>query len=176
MIATCTSQNSEAIHSAGHAGPAAQAAVISVCSASPPIRLDAEPAAGNDRAQQRRDAGAADAEAGAAQHRERHAVLGAGMGVQHHRHQHHDVAEEDRAECLPPRHPLLHQAGGQRVGGDDHGHPDPQRGDVVGRPGSLFEPGRREIGVPERAAGDVLGELDEVGCWAAHPPDATCSA
>ena len=47
-----------------------------------------------------------------------------------------DVAEQDREHRLPPRHALLHQAGGERVGGDDHAHADPERGDVIRGPGA----------------------------------------
>ena len=53
--------------------------------------LDAEPAAGDERPQQRRQVRAAEAVEGAGEHRERDAVLGAGMAVQQHRDQHDQV-------------------------------------------------------------------------------------
>ena len=82
--------------------------------------------------------------------------LRAGVRVEDHRHQHDGVAEEDRDHRLPPVHPLLHQAGGERVGGDHDAHPDPERGDVVGGPGAPLRRRRREVRIPERAAGQVL--------------------
>ena len=145
---------------AGPAGPRAPAS--SVSSASPPIQvwMPNQPHATSAR----RIAGTLaplHAEAGAAQHRERDAVFRAGVGVEDHRHQHDDVAEQDGQHRLPPGHALLHQPGGERVGGDDHAHADPERGDVIGGPGAARERRRREVGIPERAVRDVLGQLDD---------------
>ena len=125
-------------------------------------RLNAEPAARDQRAQHRRHVRALHAEARAAQHGKRHAVLRAGVRVEDHRHQHDRVAEQDGEHRLPPRHALLHQAGRERVGRDDHAHADPERGDVIGGPGAARERRRREVGIPERACREILVELDEV--------------
>ena len=51
---------------------------------------------------------------------------------------------------------------GERVGGDDDAHADPERGDVVGRPRSLFYGRRREVPVPQRRVRHVFVQLDEV--------------
>ena len=96
------------------------------------------------------------AEAGTAQHRKRHAVFRSRMRVENHRHEHDGVAEQNGEHRLPPRHPLLHQAGRKRVGRDDHAHADPQRGDVIGRPRAPRQRRRREIGVPQRARRHIL--------------------
>ncbi len=147
----------------GTFGPAGHAAVSSACErqrADP--RLDAEPSARDDRAQDRRHVRALHAERGAAQHRERHAVLRAGVRVQDHRDQDDGVAEQDGDERLPPVHALLHQPRRERVGGDHHAHADPERGDVIRGPRAAGERRRREVGVPQRTGRDVLGQLDEV--------------
>ncbi len=49
-------------------------------------------------------AGAAHAEGRARQHRERHAVLGAGVAAQHHGHQRDQVAQQHHQHPLPPAH------------------------------------------------------------------------
>ena len=59
--------------------------------------LNAEPSAGHQRAQHRRDVGAAHAERGAHQHRKRNAVLRAGVRVQQHGDQHDQVAQQNGA-------------------------------------------------------------------------------
>ena len=53
---------------------------------------------------------AADAEAGAAEYGKRNAVLRPRVRVQDHRHEHDDVAEQDRQHRLRPGHALLHQS------------------------------------------------------------------
>ena len=73
-------------HAAGHRGPARPGRAQQRVQRQPANpRLDAEPAARDDRAQHGRDVGALDAEARPAQHRERHAVLRAGVRVEDHR-------------------------------------------------------------------------------------------
>src|SRR5437763_1016753 len=41
-------------------------------------------------------------------------------------------------------------------------HADPERGDVIGGPRPARERRRREVGIPERAAGKVFRDFDEV--------------
>ena len=67
-------------------------------------RVDAEPAARDERAHQRRQVRAGRAVRGAREHRERDAVLRAGVRVEQDRHEHDQVAEQDRQQRLPPRH------------------------------------------------------------------------
>ncbi len=153
MIATCTSQKARnAIHSAaGTSFQPGHAAAMKLMQREPADPgLDAEPPARDDRAKHGRDVRAADAERGAAQDRERHAILRSRVRIEHHRDEDDHVAEQDRDHRLPPGHALLHDAGGERVGGDDHAHADPERGDVVGGPGPRLQRGRREIRIPER--------------------------
>ena len=88
----------------GPAGPRGAAERVQRERADP--GLDPEPAAGHDGAEQRGQVGPADAEAGPAQDREGNAVLGACVRVEHHRHQHDDVAEQDGEHRLPPVHAL----------------------------------------------------------------------
>ena len=104
--------------------------------------LDAEPAAGDQGPQERRDVRPEDAERRPAVDRERDAVLGPGVGVQDHRDQHDRVAQEDRQDRLPPVHPLGDQRRGQHVGRDAGRHRDPEGRDVLGAPPPL----RREVG------------------------------
>ena len=119
MIATCTSQKiANAIHTcAGTPAQPGHAASSSVSSARPPIQvwMPNQPHATSAR-RIGRHVGAAHAEAGAAEHRERHAVFGARVGVEDHRDQDDDVAEQDGEHGLPPRHPLLQQSRRERVG------------------------------------------------------------
>ena len=116
--------------------------------------LDAEPAAGDQRAQHRRDVRAAHSERRAHEDRKRNAVLRAGVGVEQHGDQHDQVAEQDGADRLPPAHAAGDQAGGQHVGGNADAHRDPERGVVVGAPGAAFERDGREVLVVElRIAG-----------------------
>ncbi len=65
---------------------------------------------------------------------ERDAVLRAGVGVEDHRDQDDDVAEEDGQHRLPPVHALVDQRRGEHVGRDAGGHRDPQGGDVAQAP------------------------------------------
>jgi hypothetical protein len=69
--------------------------------------LDAEPAAGDDRAHERRDVRAKRAERRSQQHRKRNAIRGPRMGVEHHRNQHNHVAQKNRENRLLPVHALL---------------------------------------------------------------------
>ena len=125
------------------------------CQCSDP-RLDPEPSTGDDRPQYRRDVGTAHAKARSAKHRERDSVFRSGVCIEDHGNQHDHVAEQDRYHRLPPRHPLVHEAGRKGVGGDHDAHADPERGDVVGGPRPARRIRRREIRIPERAASNVV--------------------
>ena len=116
-------------------------------------RLDAEPAARDERAHQRRQVRAGGAVRRAREHRERDAVLRARVRVEQDRHEHDRVAEQDREQRLPPVHALRHQARRQHVGRDAVRHRDPQRGVVVGRPVAAARPG------PARGRGCRAGSL-----------------
>ena len=72
--------------------------------------LDAEPAAGHQRAQHGGNVGAAHAERRAHEDRKGNAVLGAGVRVEQHRDEHDQVAEQDGADGLPPAHAAGDQA------------------------------------------------------------------
>jgi len=111
--------------------------------------LDAEPAAGDDRAQQRRQLVAAHAERGAHQYGEGNAVLRPGVADQHDRHDDDQVAEEDGGDGLQRRHALVEQAGGGDVARNADHHADPQRDIVQPRPGPLPRIGRRQVLVPD---------------------------
>jgi len=45
---------------------------------------------------------------------------------------------------------------------------DPERGDVIRRPRALRDFRRREIGIPERAVGEIFGDFDEVHSGPQH--------
>ena len=93
--------------------------------------LDAEPPARHQRAQHRRNIGAAHSERRAHEHRKRNAVLRAGVRVQQHRDQHDQVAEQDGDDGLPPAHAARDQPRGQHVSGNAYRHRHPQRNVVV---------------------------------------------
>ncbi len=133
---------------------------IDCCATDP--RLNSKPATGNDRAEDRGNVCALRSEGSAAKNREGHSILSAGVRVENHRYEHDRVAQQDRDHCLPPVHPRFDKTAGERVGGYDHAHANPERGDVPGRPGALFDCRRSEILVPERTAGNVFRQFDEV--------------
>ncbi len=125
--------------------------------------LNAEPAAGDQRPQQRRNVRAQQAKAGAAIDRKRDAVLRAGVRVEDHRNQHDHVSQEDGEHGLPPVHAAVDQAGGQHVGGDAGRHADPQHGDIFHAPAALGARGGGHVVVVEGRAGEIGGEfLDAV--------------
>ena len=113
--------------------------------------LDAEPAAGDERAHQRRQVRAERAVGGAREDRERDAVLRARVRVEQDRDEHDRVAEQDRDERLPPVHARGHEARREHVGRDAVRHADPQRRVVVGGPVAPRDRHRREVVVVERA-------------------------
>ena len=123
--------------------------------------LNAEPSAGDERAQHCGEVCAEHSERSAGQNGERNSVLRAGMRVQQHGREHDQVAEEDREHRLLPVHSALNQAGGQHVGEDVDRHRNPERGEVVGAPGAALGAGGREVFVVERAGFDARGlEVD----------------
>ena len=125
--------------------------------------LDAEPAARDDRAHQRRQVRTDRSVGGAREDRERNAVPRARMRVEQDRDEHDGVAERDREERLPPAHARGHQSRRQHVGRDAVRHADPQRRVVVGRPVAPRDRDRREVFVVERRfarRADVSSELD----------------
>ncbi len=75
------------------------------------------------------------------------------IGIKHNR-----IAQQDRDHCLPPVHPCFDKTAGKRVSGDDHAHADPERGNVPGGPGALFDCGGREVFVPEWTGGNVFAK------------------
>ena len=127
--------------------------------------LDAEPAAGDERAQDRRHVGADDAERGAAIDGEGNAVARPGVGVEDHRHQHDDIAEENGEDGLPPVHAAVDERRGQHVGRDAGGHGNPQGRDVPHAP-PHWDRGWCHVAVVIRRGGDVGRQLDDfaVGC------------
>ena len=124
--------------------------------------LDAEPAAGYQAAQETGEHGAVHPEVHAQEHGQWDAVLGAHMRVQDHGNEHDDVAEEDGEERLFPVHTLLDEAGGEHVGGNTHGHADPDGGDMPAIPGAGRGGHGREIFAVQRRCGDVFGEFYDV--------------
>jgi hypothetical protein len=99
---------------------------------------------------------------GAAEDGERDAVLRPRVRVQNHRDEDDRVPEQDGEHGLPPVHALLDEAARERVGRNHDAHAYPQRRDVPGRPRPLAYRRRREVAVPQWAAGNVLVQLDEV--------------
>ena len=68
-------------------------------------------------------------------------------------HQDDEIAEQDRADGLPPVHAAGDQSRGQHVGGNADAHGDPEGGVVVDIPGALFGRDGREVGVEEAGIG-----------------------
>jgi len=135
--------------------------------------LDAEPAAGHQRAHQGGDVRADRPVGGAGEHGEGNPVLRARMRVEQDRDEHDRVAEQDGDEGLPPVHARGHEAGREHVGGDAVRHADPERGVVVGRPVAARDRHRGQVVVVERAPLDArgiddldaaVGVLDLGGC------------
>ena len=96
--------------------------------------LDAEPAAGDERAHQRGHVRTERAVGRAGEHGKRDAVLRARVRIEQDGNQDDGVAEEDGEERLRPVHARRHQTRGEHVGRNAVRHADPQRGVVVGGP------------------------------------------
>ena len=77
-------------------------------------RVDAEPPARDERAHHRGDVRAVRAVRRAREHRKRNSVFRARVRVREDRHEHDEVADEDRDERLPPVHPERDEARRER--------------------------------------------------------------
>ncbi len=100
--------------------------------------LDAEPAAGDDCADQRRYVRADDAERGAHDDRAGNAVAGSGIRIERQRDQDDDIRDQDGPQSF--RHgqaEVGREDAAQRVSRYADGHAHPQRRNVPARPGSL---------------------------------------
>ena len=107
--------------------------------------LNAEPSAGYDGAQQRRNIGAAYAERSPRVNGEGNAVLCPRVRVQDHGRQDDQIAKQDGADGLLPAHPAGDEAARQHVRRNANAHRHPQRSVIVGAPGALFRRNRREV-------------------------------
>ena len=119
--------------------------------------LNAKPAAGDERAKNRGNIGAENAERSARKNRKGNAVLRAGVRVEEHRNEHQDVAEKNGEKRLAPIHAAGDHAAGQHVGGNVDAHGDPESGVVVGAPAAARRLDGREIFVIEGARFDGAG-------------------
>ena len=117
------------------------------CAADP--GLDAEPSAGYEGAEHCGEIGSAGAEAGAHEDGKWDSVLRAGVGVEQHGDEDDEVAEQDGEDGLLPVHAACDERRGEHVGGDLHGHGEPEGDVVVGGPGALCWCGGGEVGVVE---------------------------
>ena len=134
-------------------------------------RLDAEPSAGHQRANQRRDVGADDPERGTQHDREWNAELGAAEGVEDQRYQHDDVGDEYRPQRLADgQTEVRRQHAAQRVGRHADRHADPQCGDVPPVPGALRDTRRRNVLVEARARSEVRADFELVELADLHRP------
>jgi len=113
-------------------------------------RLNAKPAAGDERAHERRDIRAQRPKGSADQHGEGDAVGRPRVRVERHRDEHNQVAEKDRQDGLFPVHTLLDEAAGQGVGRDANRHSHPKRGDAPHRPSAPARRDGREIVIDQR--------------------------
>ena len=126
-------------------------------------RLDAEPAARDERAQNGRHVRALRAERRAAIDRKGNSVTRSGVRVQDHRHQHDEVAEKDREHRLPPVHAAADERRREHVSRDARGHGNPQRGETQHAPLAPRLRHRREVGVEQPALLDVRFDIGRVG-------------
>ncbi len=124
-------------------------------------RLDAEPAAGHDGPQDRRQVRAAHSERRADEDGEGNAVLGARVRIQQHGNQHDQIAEQHRAHRLLPVHPLGDERRSKLIGGDLHRHGEPQRNVVVESPRPLRRRSRREVAVRKTGINNAQMVLSE---------------
>src|SRR5437879_5703354 len=119
--------------------------------------LNAEPAAGNESAQNGGNVGAENSEGGARKNREWDAVLRAGMRVEQHGNQYQDVTEKNGEERLLPIHAAGEHAAGEHVGRNVHDHGQPQSCVVVGAARGARAGDRGKVFVIERTALDGFG-------------------
>ena len=117
-------------------------------------RLNAEPAARDDRTHQRRQIRAERAVRRARKNRKRNAVFRSRMRIEQDRREHDRVAEQDRDQRLPPVHPGRDQARRHHIRRYAVRHRDPQRGVVVRRPVAFCDRNGREVFVIERRCFD----------------------
>ncbi len=87
--------------------------------------LDAEPTAGHESAEERRDIRADGAERGATINGKWDAVVCSCVRVEDHRNEHDEVAQENRDDCLPPIHSTANKRRGEHIGGNAGGHRNP---------------------------------------------------
>ena len=109
----------------------------------------------------RGNVGADGAERGSDEDREGDAVLGAGVGVQQHGDEDDEVAEQHGGDGLEGGHAAGDEARGEHVGGDLHGHGEPERDVVVGGPGACGGCGGGEVGVVEARV--VVWDREQLG-------------
>jgi len=133
--------------------------------------LDAKPSAGDECAQDGGDICAENAEAGAHIDRKWDAVLRSSVGIEHHRNEDDEVAEEDGAERLFPAHAGGDETAGEHVGGDADRHRDPKRDVVVDAPGAIFGGDGGEVLVPEGVGEPLDTKVAIGGLHAAAPAE-----
>ena len=116
--------------------------------------LNSKPAAGNQRAQERRDICAGRAERGTAIDGKRDAIMRAGVGIEDHGNEHNKIAQENCEDSLPPVHAAalrIHEGRSEHVSRNTCGHRDPQRGKAAGAPLSSARGDRSEVRVEQLA-------------------------
>ena len=115
-------------------------------------RLNAEPAAGHESAQNGRHVRAQHAKRGARKNREGNPVARSSMRVQQHRNQHEHVAKKNGEERLLPAHAAGNHSAGQQIRWNVHAHGDPKRGVIVGTPGAALRRDGSQVFVIKRAS------------------------
>lgn len=99
-------------------------------------RLDAEPAAADEGAEEGGDVGTADAEGGAGEDREGDAVPGAWDAGEDEGEEDDEVGKDDGGHTLPPGHAEVDEAAGEVVGGNSHDEANPEASHVPGGEGA----------------------------------------
>ena len=112
-------------------------------------RLNAEPAACDDGTQNGGQVRTTHSKRRANEDREWNAVLCARMRIEQHGHKHNEIAKQHRADCLLPIHAFGDERGSELIGGDLHGHGEPEGDVVVHRPCALRGRGGSQVSVGE---------------------------
>ena len=119
-------------------------------------RLNAEPSASHERAQNRRNVCAQHAERRTRKHGEGNSVLRTGVRIEQHGNQHQHVAEENGEQRLLPIHSSGDHGAREHVRGNVDAHRNPQSSVVVRAPGAASGRNGREIFVVEPAGANCF--------------------
>ena len=85
------------------------------------------------------------------------------MGIENHRNEDDEVAEENGEHGFPPVHSATDERRREHVGGDAGGHGNPERGEAEHSPFAFGSRDGREVGIEETALLNVHLDIRGIG-------------